>query len=239
MPNKNYPDNARFYNIDGERYPSVTTILGVIDKPAIKRWALNEMGNRVGANLTKVKDGNMVLDQKIIDWIVQDGKKIHEKISKEAMDIGSRVHELIQEYFMTGYFSNGLIQKEPEEVQSCLLAFWDWLKDTGFEMVETEQMVFSRKYKFAGTLDAVGKMGTKSTLIDFKSSKGIWDEYYLQVAAYSMAYQEMTENKIDESYVVRFGKLDGAFEVKEIGDINQHFEAFLAAKKLWEWQRNV
>ena len=37
-----FADRARFYTIDGVQYPSVTTILEVINKPALGPWYAKE-----------------------------------------------------------------------------------------------------------------------------------------------------------------------------------------------------
>lgn len=33
-----FKDEARFYTIAGTQYPSVTTILSILDKPALRVW---------------------------------------------------------------------------------------------------------------------------------------------------------------------------------------------------------
>ena len=42
-----FKDPARFYKIGGEEYPSVTTILQVVNKPALGPWYAKQERDRV------------------------------------------------------------------------------------------------------------------------------------------------------------------------------------------------
>jgi len=108
--------------------------------------------------------------------------------------------------------------------------------------METEKMVYSVKYKFAGTLDAIGKIGKDKILIDFKTGERFYPSMFAQVTAYYKAHCEMTENpRIKELLVVNLNRNTGVpdihqFKVKDIQPYWNYFKAclrlFYAAKKI-------
>ena len=74
------------YNIDGQEYPHITTILAILDKPTIKQWAVNLACDYVLNNYngeTKLSD------------VVLAAKTQWEEKSKAAMDIGSEIRKLM------------------------------------------------------------------------------------------------------------------------------------------------
>jgi hypothetical protein len=99
--------------------------------------------------------------------------------------------------------------------------------------------VYNSKDGYAGTLDSLILLKDKRiALLDYKTSKYIYDTYELQVAAYIRAYEEMQKAKIDTAFILRFDKGAGkkVFEVKEIRDISKQYEIFLCALKLFYWK---
>lgn len=58
---------GRFYKVDGERYPSVTTILGILEKSGLAKWR-GSVGNQEA-----------------------------DRISKEAADHGTAIHALVEQ----------------------------------------------------------------------------------------------------------------------------------------------
>ena len=78
-------------------------------------------------------------------------------------------------------------------------------------------------------------------LFDWKTSKSLYDEYALQVAAYCVAFEETYGLAVDEAICVRFRK-DGvrgpSFDARTVRNIHESFQAFLHAKRLAEALRN-
>ena len=69
----------------------------------------------------------------------------------------------------------------------------------------------------------------KLSIIDFKTSSGIWPEMRFQVAAYQQARMEETKNKKYERWIVRFGKDTAEFEAKQLNNFKKDITAFLGA----------
>ena len=75
--------------------------------------------------------------------------------------------------------------------------------------------IISAEHCYAGTLDAVAKIGDKKYVIDFKTSKGFYSGYQKQISAYALAYTEMTGIPVDGCGILRIDKESGLPEWKD------------------------
>lgn len=169
---------GRLYTHNGRKLPSVTTVTGQLDKPALVQWAANCTADYVHSEL--MRDKTYTYDE--LSSILESAKKNYRKVSAKAMDIGSAVHAAIERYLNLG--------QEPEapsdDVLSAFLGFLDWMSEHKVETIHAEQTVYSEMY--AGTTDLVAMMDDKQYVIDFKTfnetSKIPYPEAKYQVAAY-------------------------------------------------------
>ncbi len=211
----------RFYDPKGNLLPGVTTITGVVDKSGpLMGWAIKMMAIYLNLELGK---GN-----KINSGIIEKAKREYRRIKTEAADIGTEIHKWVEQWIK----GEKPEMPEDERVVNGITAFLKFQKEHKIKWLETERIIYSKKKKYAGILDAIGIMDGKLTLIDFKSSSGIYDEMRFQVAGYKLAYEEETGKKIDQSIIVKFGKETGDFEVKILDDSKKDEKAFLACLEL-------
>lgn len=218
-----YFDDERhiFTDKKGNNIISVTGITGVIDKSgALMGWTAKMMG----LYLAELLDKGVVIDIGHIEI----AKKEYRRLKQEAADIGTLIHEWAEKWIT--------LKKEPElpedeRVRNGSIAFLKWVKDTGVKFNNSEQIIYSKKYNYAGIMDADGHIDGKHCIIDFKSSNGLYNEYKYQLAGYWQAKEEETNKKYEIGYLVRFGKDDGEFEVKEISrsEYEKDKKAFLGA----------
>lgn len=178
------------YEVNGIQYPSVTTILGQLDKSnALIPWALNCMEQKA---LELIKDKSTV---SFSDILLQ-AKKEYREVSKQALDIGSQVHDTIEQYIKNG---KDAIGKMLPEVENAMIALFDWESANIDKWIESEKKVYHDKICYAGTLDAVAQMKDGSiAIIDFKTSKGFYSGYAEQLSAYRCARQNISDLGIDE-----------------------------------------
>jgi hypothetical protein len=59
-----------------------------------------------------------------------------------------------------------------------------WLKDYDLKPKFLEKQLVSEAFHYGGTIDFYGDLDGVPTLLDFKTSSGIYDEHRFQVAAY-------------------------------------------------------
>jgi len=184
---------GRAYDIEGVQYPGVTTILGeTMDKSgALLGWATQSMEAHILAALIPDKDG--YIDDSSIPEIVNKARYEYKNIVGEACDIGTEAHDLIEQHIKTG---KPVFGEKHEEAATAFIAFLDWEKENGVVWLASERKIWSHVHGFAGTLDAIclftkGEYAGKICVIDFKSSKGFYDGYDEQIAAYRCASDEM------------------------------------------------
>jgi hypothetical protein len=210
------------YEIEGMTYPRVTAML---PSPDLKQWAVNMACNYMRDQLEELS-----LDKDITEnlyEIVMEAQKKWKDISKEALDIGSKIHALIEEYIKTG---NDLVDyNELDQVENGFKAFLEWEEENIEEWTESERTVHDPDLGYAGTLDACAKLKDgRYVVIDFKSSKGFYPEYAMQIAAYRAAYEKEMNVKMDGMLIVRLDKTTGMPEVKDYSKVYEDkYKAFV------------
>jgi hypothetical protein len=104
----------------------------------------------------------------------------------------------------------------------AIMAFYDWFNTFNPSHFLVEFTVASLRHKYAGTLDLVCNLNGKRVLIDFKTNKGgIYFSNKLQVMAYKEAFEETTDEHIDECWVLRLGTTHKCgYEFKQVDDVS-------------------
>ena len=239
--------SGRFYDIDGELYPSVTHCLQAIAKPALINWAANTERAAVteaAADLYEqwakaVVPPVVPRDAYIATLTAKLGQvKAHQKALAKAGDIGTQAHKLIEWTMRTALHAEaGDKPVVSDQALWAFMAFEDWAKSVSLKPVLIEQTVYSKVHQFAGTMDLLARVHGVLTLVDFKTGKGIYPESYLQSAAYQVALIEMGYVQPAAGLIVRLPKVDTdpAFEVAEVPPVAELFPVFLAVKDLWKW----
>lgn len=168
-----------------------------------------------------------------LEQVENVAKRSSRDIKQEAADVGKQAHQVIESHLKG---QNPILPPTDIPEGRCVDAALQWMSTYSFRSRELERVVYSKRYKYSGTLDCIAEIDGELALVDWKSSKACYPEFFLQTAAYQAAYQEETGEKIARRYVVRLGKEDGAFEVHETHTIKEykfHLKAFLAAQTLY------
>ena len=163
------PD-SRYYQRNGEYYPSITYVLSYYPKGKhFEDWL-----KRVGYNA---------------DYIVQ-----------KAGEEGTQVHEMIESYLngeeLNFLNSSGYPQYDPN-IWQMFLKFVEWWEEYNPTLIETEVHLFSDELKVAGTCDLVCEIEDELWIIDFKTSNNLQTTYDLQTAIYGKCYEECFGKKAD------------------------------------------
>lgn len=161
--------DERFYTIDGKDFfPSVTTILDVYPKGyGFVQW-LKDLGNNA------------------------------DEVLRRAGEQGSKVHEAIDMYLKGVKVSWTNIEGNPyysiEEWKMILrfVEFWETHKPT---LISNESSLCSEKLGFGGTIDIVCEIKGEIWLIDTKTSNAIHTSHELQIAAYSVMWNLLNEDR--------------------------------------------
>lgn len=236
---------GRFYNVDGELFPSVTHILSAINKPALVPWAAKIEREAVSAAAASLySEVSAARQQYPASWFAAalaaklGTVKAHERTLARAGDIGTEIHLAIEWLLRTALGAEA--GPKPAISAPALIgveAFKTWATRVKLKPVLVERIVYSKRHKFAGTLDVLARVDGELVTIDFKSGKKIYQEAHLQAAAYGAALEEMGYTTPARALIVRLPKVadDPGVEVLEVPDAPALVPVFLATRALWEW----
>lgn len=127
----------------------------------------------------------------LISWAARLGTQQYMIEKNKATTIGTRVHEMIENYLLTGNDLNLSYKIVPNYIKSVNIAYnnfklWvDNINNLGYKIekiLATEQEVTCPYY--GGTIDCIMKINGAIYIIDFKTSKQISYEYIIQTCAY-------------------------------------------------------
>jgi hypothetical protein len=127
-------------------------------------------------------------------------------IAHEAASKGTNVHNAIEQ-MLTGtepkwINDDGYVNYSLDEWMMILrfAEFWNTHKP---KLIQSEYHIFSDEHKFAGTIDLVLEINGELWLLDIKTSNNLHTTYELQLAAYSVAWNEHNpDNKIKKTGVL-------------------------------------
>ena len=156
--------HIRYKTADGAIVPGVTTVLGLMAKPALIKWA-NNLG------LKGIDSSKYVDDRADIGTLGH--AMITDKLSRKETDTS--------DYSVTQI---GL-------AENCALSFWEWEKDHRIEEVFfCERPLVSETHRFGGTLDIYATVNGRKEIIDLKTGSGIYDEHLWQTATLRRLLEE-------------------------------------------------
>ncbi len=236
---------GRFYQVGEDKYPSVTSILGVIGKPALINWAAKverEMVLEVSSEL--YADAPPEKMSKVA-WITtmqtRLGKaKASAKELAKAAEIGSQAHSLIEWTLLSELVTApGPMPKISVRAGYAFAAWEKWRDSVNLKPLLVEQVVWSKTHCYAGTLDLLAEVNGILTVVDWKTGKAIYPEAFLQNAAYRYAIREMGHGDPKAGMIVRLPKVetDPEFEAQDAGDEAANLATFLHAQQVWAWQQ--
>lgn len=218
--------SRKYRTPDGNVYPSVTTVLKVLGlgTEALIAWSARTERDAVleaCADVFAERDAQGPAEFAALVEMRIGKAKQHQKLLAQGAEIGSQIHAEIQRRtaLMLGQEAPAGVPLV-DQAEVALMAWDDWLKTSGLKLYRAEQPVWDDELRAAGTIDALayndkGELG----LIDYKSSRGIYDTHHVQVAT----YLKMARNfeRLSWAKIVRLPKSldDPAFEVKDLGEM--------------------
>ncbi|GAI31664.1 unnamed protein product, partial [marine sediment metagenome] len=183
--------HQRYRNAQGVVIPGVTTILGLLNKPALIPWA----------------------------WKLGMQGEDYRKVSDRAANIGTIAHYLV-ECNLKG-ITPDLKDFIPSSIEIAKVAFGnfqEWWQEEHLILVESECQLASESMQCGGTLDCVAQKYFNPTdllpgelwLVDIKTSKAVYDEMLYQLAAYWALWNENhPDQPITNAHIIQLSKVDG------------------------------
>lgn len=200
MTANNLKAHTQYYLTTGDSVPGVTTVLGVLNKPALVIWS-NRLGLQ-GIDSTKYKD--------------------------KMANIGTLAHMLVMNHFKKATPDlSEFSQQDIDKANNCLKSFYSWEQQHTLVPIAIEVPWVSDIYGYGGTADFVGMIDGQLEIVDFKTGSGLYNDYLYQVAAYRQLAIEKGY-KVERARLLRIGRDDNeGFEERQILKFDHEFELFL------------
>jgi|TARA_R110002033_G_scaffold59087_1_gene108809 genome maintenance exonuclease 1 len=176
--NKN---GVRLYETpEGNKYPSITTVLSVRNKQGLTEWR-KRVGNDVANH-----------------------------IARTAAARGTKVHHMCEDYLnnMEMDFPNKWKEHKKNFLPYCLFTQLKEKALCNVNNIYAQEAgLYSDKYKVAGRVDCVAEYKGTLSIIDFKTStkekNDEWNEsYYIQGSAYAEMFEERTGIEISQVVIL-------------------------------------
>lgn len=207
----------RYRLASGEFVPSVTTVLGLLNKPALVGWA-----NRLGL------EG--IDSDKYVDETKKIGTAVHRMI---AAELAGRKPDLAE-------FSS----QQLELVANSIRSWESWKASHKLDVQMFESRLVSENYRFGGTFDStwVGTLdGEGPILVDYKTSDRLYPEHRVQVAAYTGLAAEHGI-RVTGARLLRFGRLptEGFEEHRlELSELRVRWRMFLRLLEVYQLRKQL
>lgn len=202
------------YRVDDVIVPGVTTILGVLNKPALIPWA-NKMGLQ-GIDTNK-----------FVNAAARVGTLAHEMAE---CDLGGPEPDF-----------DAYSPHEKDRAENALLSFYEWRKHHKIEPLLIEERLVSKQFRFGGTIDCYGIIDGDLGLVDLKTGKAIYPEMFHQLAAYCQLLEENGKD-VKSVRILRIGREEGEGFEERVVTRNQlvpHWEIFTHCLKIYTLQKTI
>ncbi len=174
------------YYFDGRGpWPGVTTVTGVLDKPALTGWKLAQVAESAIASAERlIEDREAGKADAAVKWLTT--------LSTSAMDRGTRIHAAVE----------SVLRREPADIDprdaDAVSGARAWLnqavRERGLRVLEVEAFTISETRGYGGTVDLIAELDGEVWLLDWKTGKSVawpdgrvYSDHRLQLAAYSNA----------------------------------------------------
>lgn len=168
-----------------------------------------------------------------VDWLT----RIPDYQRDIAASMGTRVHLIADQ------LAHGVEPTVSPDEFPYVDAYRDFVFRFRPTFLASEEMVCSLKYGYAGTLDAIARIGDETWLLDIKTGAGIYVEAGLQLAAYGSADfigRPGSPTRFRIPRAARFGVIHLRPDVArlvEYGVDRDTFNAFLQGRGLYAWTK--
>lgn len=228
LPKQGQVAEASSAQPDDDRFHSVTTMIGCLDKPALVPWTAIETAKGVVRNMDVVQarlanEG----EESAIDYI--KGLRFQTGGNLSASNLGTLAHSLFDTYALTGTRPKVIPELHPDFASKRRLLSDEDIHAVGMMLNQfdrflteyqpvyqaTEVVVYSPTYGYAGQCDAFLTIDGVPLICDYKTSrdtytgrgdiKGPYPEVALQLAAYRHAeFAAVWRARRYESYSRRY-----------------------------------
>ena len=207
-------------------YPSVTSVLGIMDKPQLTAWKIEQA---IMSSLTLPKEADETLEN-YARRVVKDSKESTTK----AAEHGTRMHEQAENILM------GRAVCKDEDLQPYIATFKKWADENVEKTYWCEKALVGAGY--AGRCDAYVKLkGIGDAIIDLKNRKvnPKYSPFYETSDCPQLwAYRTASENPKAACVSIVLASNDSSKLITRVWEDDELYQAgiaFNALLKVWSW----
>lgn len=238
--------------------PGVTSVLKMKDKSdALLWWGAQQCELYARQKITELQEnvtanGGAQLTSVSLDFMYETLRQMrfhYRDVSRRAADIGRVVHDYLHRHLACIAFggeealrptvTEDFTEEMCGQANNAIDAGLTFFADHDMKPITMEQPVWSAKYGYVGTDDFIGLVDGELCTCDYKTSKSLYPEVWLQTAAYQHAYQEEHPRaEIKARWGINVGK-DGTLYTERRGPelFETDFNAFLGLLAIYRWDR--
>jgi len=204
-------------------YPSATTLLSVIAKPAISKWREKMIFEHACSVLA---EGSDYTTSEIIT-ILKHSFEEPDRYRDNAAAAGTEMHNAVE-----GWVNEGLASEANAGYEACVR----FLRSSGITPVRSEVRVYTDPHMhhtgvmvpgFGGTVDLVGMQGDQLVIVDWKTG-ALYPSQRMQVAGYAYVLSRMLSMPVSRGMIYST-KSDSMQEC----DLAADLAGFLAIASAW------
>jgi genome maintenance exonuclease 1 len=209
-------DGVRLYETpDGNKYPSITTVLSIRNKKGLHEWR-----KRVGNDVANY-------------------------VARTAASRGTKVHHMCEDYLNNVYtnYPSKWEKHKKDFLPYCLFNQLKEQALCNINGIYAQEAgLYSDKYKVAGRVDCIAGYKGVPSIIDFKTSSkernDDWNEnYYIQGSAYAEMFGERTGIEISQVVILVVTE-DGTVQ-EFIKDKHNYLDALVESVAEWRGRNEV
>ena len=228
-------ENERFYYDAARpqyRGPSVTTILGIVDKGDFIDWAVKQ----AIANIWKSPPSSLKGAQEIGMEAWKGAANMHARV-------GTKVHDLLPLNVRDAALALGgsFVEEEEKMILQAMTSWYTFKEQLGeFKWVAREQPILYQGPEglHGGTYDGVWELDDgREVIVEFKTSRMLYPVYYYQVAAYRRGYESAHNVELNDAWLIRLNKYFTGSEIKNVG--RREVDNFDAAHRLYNSHQRI
>lgn len=209
-------EHKYIHKLTGEKFKSVTTVLGMLE-PEFNSEQVALAISQQDPSRKKEKYQNMSQEEILVEW---------KRINDEANVYGTEIHEIMERYLLANkiYIPKNDYEKE-------IISKFQKVDDMSGD-IYPETILFSEKYKIAGTCDILEIKDGYFNILDFKTNKEIdyiskydnwlnkpvthlsdcnFNIYALQLSLYAYMFQMQTKMKVGKLQIFYLNPITSEF----------------------------
>lgn len=220
------------YIVDEVKFHRVTTVLQVVNKPALGNWIKKTTLDSVRESFEQSSgtSGQILnVNAEWIDDVLEKAKGASDKARDDAADKGSNIHNTLADMFVRRW--------DDKNLHGAAAAAAQFIDDRGFTLEAVEVPLWSDLWRVAGTCDVVArrKIDNARVIWDWKTGSGPWPEMAFQLGAYSKMIEILTGERVAMAYIVHVN--ENGYSCQEVDDLREAEEAFDVVAQLYKIMR--